>query len=331
MKINKLLAAVFIILLCSGFISGCASESDERPEKGRLSIVCTAFPQYDWVKQLIGDENDSFEVKLLIEGGGDLHNYQPTAADIIEISDSDLFIYVGGASDIWVEDVMGGRVNENMKAVNLMEILGDNIKEEKIVEGMQADGHEHEEEGAHGVETEYDEHVWLSLKNAEILVEEISSVLSELDSENAEAYRNNCETYLSRLVALDLEYRETVQSAERNTIIFCDRFPFRYLTDDYGIDYYAAFAGCSAETEASFETIAFLTDKADELQLPVLFVVENSDEKIARSVMNNSQNKNREIVVMNSLQSVSGTEIETGFSYISAMEDNLDAIKKALN
>lgn len=325
MKINKFFAVCLAILMCSGFVSGCGHTADEKLETEKLSIVCTAFPQYDWVRQLTGEDNDRFDVKLLIEGGGDLHNYQPTAADIIEISASDLFIYVGGASDVWVEDVLEEAGNENMVTINLMEILGENIKVEEVVEGMQEDEHEDSDE------TEYDEHVWLSLKNARIFVEEISNTLCGMDSENAESYQDRCEAYLSELDDLDSEYSEAVQSAARNTLVFCDRFPFRYMTEDYGLDYYAAFAGCSAETEASFETIAFLTDKVNELGIPALLVVENSNEKIAQSVMNNSKDKNQQILVMNSLQSVSRDEIEGGFSYLSAMKDNLTVLKAALN
>ena len=309
---------------------GCSSVGtrDNNSDSKKIKVVTTVFPEYDWVREIVGDKNDKVELTLLLDNGTDLHSYQPTTEDMLKIAEADLFIYVGGESDNWVNDALKNAVNKNMKVINLMETLGDDVKEEEIVEGMEAD--EDDEKEGHD-EVEYDEHVWLSLGNAETIVGAISEKMSEIDPENAESYGANEEAYSERLEALDEKYEAAVNAAEGKTILFGDRFPFRYLADDYDISYYAAFAGCSAETEASFETITFLADKVDELSLPAVLTIENSDQKIAKTIIDNTKSKNQKVLSMDSMQSVKRTDIDNGVSYYSIMEGNLEVLKEALS
>ena len=315
-KLIALLLSLFF-LLSTALPAGMA---EEKP----LKIVTTIFPIYDWVRQIIGEQDA--DVTMLMDSGVDLHNFQPTAQDILTIAQCDLFIYVGGESDEWTEDVLKTAQNESMTAINLLDVLGDDVKEEEIVEGMEAEEEEGEEE-----EAESDEHVWLSLRNAEKLVKVIAEMLAEIDAEKAEPYRVNAESYIEKLQALDAQYAETVDAAAYKTILFGDRFPFRYLADDYGLTYYAAFAGCSAETEASFQTILFLAQKVDELGLPAVLTIENPKTRIAETVVNATQNKNQKILSLNSMQGVTAQEVKDGAAYLSLMESNLIVLRDALN
>jgi zinc transport system substrate-binding protein len=317
---------------------GCGNNISSADNK-KISIVCTTFPQYDWVREIIGDKAKDFDLTLLLDNGVDLHSYQPTAEDIAKIGAADIFIYVGGESDGWVKDALEEATNKNLQAINMLDVLGNDVKEEKVVEGMQGD--EAENSSVNQVdkisdsqkedEVEYDEHVWLSLKNAKVLVNAISEAITQTDKENAESYTTNATTYINKLDELNNQYEQVVSTAKFNTVLFGDRFPFRYLVDDYGLNYYAAFVGCSAETEASFETITFLAGKVDELGLNSILVIENSDKKIAETIKKNTANKNQNILVLNSIQSITKTDLENGFTYLKAMQDNLDVLKQALN
>jgi len=293
----------------------------------KIQIVTTIFPEYDWVKNVLGDNPAGAEVTMLLDKGVDLHSFQPTAEDILKISTAAMFIYVGGESDEWVDDVLKEAVNKNMVVINLLEALGDSVKEEELVEGMQEEEHDHHDEED---ETEYDEHIWLSLRNAEVLTEKISEGIQSLDPSNAETYRKNTEMYIEKLNNLDGEYRKTVEEASVKTLLFGDRFPFRYLVDDYGLSYYAAFVGCSAETEASFETISFLSGKVDELSLPAVLTIEGPDHRIAETIVQNTKDKNCKILTMDSMQATTGEDAENGTSYLSIMEKNLSVLKEAL-
>lgn len=338
MKNNRIIILSLALLLCIGLVSGCGEKTAEKQTsvstENKLSVVCTTFPSCDWVKEVIGERKNEFDVTFLLDDGTDLHNYQPTAEDIAKIAECDLFIYVGGESDKWVDDALKEATNKNMRVINLMEVLGERVKEEEVIEGMEEE-HEHEDGEEHEYEeteeVEYDEHVWLSLKNAQAIVNELQKTLSDIDKDNAQVYIDNGNAYVSKLQEMDGAYETAVQSGMRKAVLFGDRFPFRYLADDYGIEYYAAFAGCSAETEASFETIAFLAGKADEMKLPVILKIESSDSQIAEAIKNSTKDKNQQILVMNSLQSVTSSDAESGFSYLSAMKDNLDILKQALN
>jgi len=311
-----LAAALLLLLLC-----GCGSKSKEK-----LSVVTTIFPEYDWVMQILGDEAENADVTMLLDNGVDLHSYQPTAADLIQISTCDLFIYVGGESDKWADDALREATNQDMVVIDLLDVLGVAVKEEALVEGMEEETDEEESD-----EAEYDEHIWLSLTNAATCCNAIRDALCRIDGENAAVYTANTDTYAQSLSELDTKYKEMVNSAERTTILFGDRFPFRYLADDYGLTYYAAFAGCSAESEASFETVAFLAEKVDALALPAVLTLEGSNQKIAQTIVSTSRQKNAEILSMDSMQSTTAQDIKNGVSYLSIMEKNLAVLQAALN
>ena len=470
-------------------------------EKEELKVVTTIFPEYDWVKEIAGDKASEMDLTMLLDNGVDLHSYQPTADDIMKISDCDVFVYVGGESDGWVEDALKEAVNKDMKVVNLLEVLKDSVKTEEAKPGMQAEeGHNHGyshfadsdvqdrslsdwsgdwqsvypyledgeldkvmerkaengdktaeeykayyetgyktdvekividgenntmeftkngvsakatyeykgyqiydyESGSRGVryffeetdgsedapkyvqfsdhgiapgkaehfhiyagndgfdalseemenwptyypsdmtgeeiaedmleheEKEYDEHVWLSLKNAQTLCGAIEEALKEADPSNSDVYASNLAAYDEKLTALDGEYQEAVDSATQKTLLFGDRFPFRYLVDDYGLNYYAAFAGCSAESEASFETISFLAKKVDELGLKNVMTIEKSDQKIAKTIIENTKDKDQKILTLDSMQATTSDDVANGTTYLSVMENNLSVLKEAL-
>ena len=317
-KITVLLLALFMLV---GALAGCGKQNDTN-QTDKLSIVTTIFPEYDWVREILGEKADNAEITMLLDNGVDLHSYQPTADDIVKISDCDLFIYVGGESDEWVEDALRNAANGNMKVINLLEVLGDSVKTEEIVEGMQEEEYEYEEEA--------DEHVWLSLKNAKMLVRVISKALQELDPDSKDIYAANADAYVKKLSALDAEYQAAVDAASNKTILFGDRFPFRYLVDDYGLRYYAAFVGCSAETEAGFETISFLAKRVDEWKLPCVLTIEGAQHKIAETVVRNTTAKNQRVLTMDSMQSTTSKDVKNGTTYLSVMEKNLSVLKEAL-
>ena len=326
-KIRLITAAACIIAAMAGMSCSKKDSARQGNSDGSVKIVTTVFSQYDWVRNIAGEDNDKIELTVLGDGGADLHSYQPSVQDIAKISGADIFIYTGGLSDKWVVKVIENPVNESLTAINTMEVIGDRAKEEEIVEGMQA---EEEEETEEEDETEYDEHVWLSVRNAKIICTKIAEVLCEKDAAGAETYQKNLTSYLAELDELDRAYSEAAASAGKKVLLFADRFPFRYLTDDYNLKYYAAFAGCSAETEASFETIAFLARKVSELQLNCVLKIETGTDKIAKTVISSSSRKNVQILTLNSMQSVKTDEIQKGNDYISIMKANLEVFKEAL-
>lgn len=334
-KYNKIFMGA---LMAMTLVTGCSSKVKTEEVTEKLKIVTTIFPEYDWTKEVLGDRLDQVELTMLLDNGVDLHSYQATTNDIITISDCDLFIYVGGESDSWVDAVLSNATNPDMKVINLVELLGDDAKVEELVEGMQDSEHNHdhgdedtEEAHDHDHDTlEYDEHVWLSLRNAALICQAIAVELAELDSDNASTYQENATNYIAKLAQLDGEYEEVVERATYDTILVADRFPFRYLVDDYEIDYYAAFVGCSAETEASFETITFLAGKLDELELATVLTTESSDKKIAETVISATQSKSQQIKTLNSMQSISSKDVANGVTYLSIMEENLLVLKEVL-
>ena len=508
---KKMIPLFLVLTMVVGLLAGCgkknAAETGES-DSNKLSVVTTIFPEYDWVKEILGDKAESTDLTVLLDNGVDLHSYQPTADDIVKISDCDLFIYVGGESDGWVEDALKESTNKDMKVIDLLEVLGDSVKTEETVEGMQETEHAHDhskevstfedhevqdrslsdwagswqsaypfaldgtlddafaamaEEGEmtadeyktyyqngyktdisniniegdhiaftyedgkkvgsdykyigyyiqnwstgtkaamyrfeavdrtsgapvyiefndhmiesaapehfhirmsnesfdaivdpekswptffpadmtgedlcehmeghghdHDHEEEADEHVWLSLKNAKTLVRAISDALQELDPDNKDTYAANTSAYIEKLSALDGAYQSAVDGAARKTVLFGDRFPFRYLVDDYGLSYYAAFAGCSAESEASFETVSFLAKKVDELKLPCVLTIEGKNHKIAETIVENTAEKNQKILTMDSMQSTTSEDVANGTTYLSVMEQNLSMLKEAL-
>ena len=367
---------IFILLLTVllGF-SGCGSSDKSAGAKGetpkpRLKIVATIFPEYSWTKELLGSYEKDVELTLLAKKGVDMHSYQPSAEDILRIANCDLFLYVGGESDKWVDKALKEGGNPKRRVLNLMKLMGDRAKVEEEVEGMekhdhhehdkdahahqekdkqdekhehhdkdkQDEKHEHEKEHnkdkhdgkVHHEQPEYDEHVWLSLKNADIACKAITEELAALDQKNAATYRANYDIYSKKMAALDAKYKEAVTKAPVKTVLFGDRFPFRYLTDDYGLQYYAAFNGCSAETEASFATVAFLAKKMDELKLPAVLTIEGRQHKLAQTIVENTKAKNQKVLTLNSMQSVTEEEIKKGITYLAVMEQNLNVFKEAL-
>ena len=307
----------------------------------KLKVVAATFPLYDWTRQVVG-ENDQVEITLLLDSGVDLHSFNPTAADILKIATCDVFIYVGGESDEWVEDALKKGTNSSLRPICLLEELGEAAKEEELVEGMEAgEDHDHDHDDDHGDEdhddhdhedeAEYDEHVWLSLRNAQLFAGVIADTLAELDPDNGEAYWANAAAYQEKLAALDARYAAMVEAADYKTVLFGDRFPFRYLTDDYGLDYYAAFSGCSAETEASFQTIVFLAGKVDELDLPAVLTIEGTDHRIAETIVSSTRQKNQQVLTVDSMQGTTAADVEAGKTYLAIMEKNLSVFEQALN
>lgn len=336
---KNVFSALLAALMLVGILTGCTNQAEmptvtatpagsqaQPTADEKIRIVTTIFPEYDWVREILGDKADSAEITMLLDKGVDLHSYQPTADDLIKISDCDLFVYVGGESDGWVEDALKSAANKDRKVINLLEILGDSVKEEETVEGMQEEEEDHEDHE----EQEYDEHVWLSLKNAKTLVGAISAALQELDPDNKDTYAANADAYGQKLSALDAEYQKAVSAGTYKTLLFGDRFPFRYLVDDYGLSYYAAFVGCSAESEASFETVSFLAKKVDELKLPCVLTIEGKNHKIAETIAQNTVGKNQKVLTMDSMQSTTSQDVARGTTYLSLMAKNLDVLKEAL-
>lgn len=311
--------------------SSSVAESNSEETK-KLSIVTTIFPAYDWVKQVVGD-NKNVEISFLIDKGVDLHSYQASAADIAKITDSDLFVYVGGDSDDWAEDII--KENPNLNYINMVDSIGEAALAEELVEGMQ-DEEEHEneseehanEESEHEEgEEEIDEHVWLSIKNAETIVSAIEAKLAEIDPDNKAEYEKNANDYLAKLDELDKEYKDTLSSIQNKTIIVGDRFPFRYLVNEYGIKYYAAFKGCDAGSEASFETVKFLANKMDELNMTDIFIIDGSKGDLAKTIVDNTKDKNAKVLVLDSMQS---TKSSDNASYLDIMKKNLEVLKEVL-
>ncbi|MCR4884968.1 MAG: metal ABC transporter substrate-binding protein [Clostridiales bacterium] len=346
MKLNKLFAMILSIAILTATLGTAGAIADEK----KLSIVTTIFPIHDWVREIAGTEGNA-DITLLLDSGVDLHSYQPTAADILKIATCDVFVYVGGESEAWVEDVLKDAINPNMVVINLLECLGEDVKMEELVEGMQHEhdedheedhehhGEDHEHEGDHGEEDhehdheheeEADEHVWLSLRNAQKLVTAITVRLAEADPVHAGIYQANAEAYIEKLSALDAEYTEATEQATYKTILFGDRFPFRYLADDYGLTYYAAFSGCSAETEASFQTIVFLAQKMDELGLPAVLTIEGTNHKIAETIIQTTADKHQKLLTLHSMQGITAADVQAGTSYLAIMQANLDVLKEAL-
>lgn len=337
-KFQTIAAALLAVCLAGVLLAGCAGSSsgaaspsgsagsDSGSDSDSLRVVTTIFPIYDWTRQVLGDV-PGVELVWLQDTGVDMHSYQPSAEDMLKLSSCDLFVYVGGTSDSWVDGALKEAVNPDMKVLSLLEILGDNARLEELTEGMQAEDHEGHD---HGDEDEYDEHVWLSLKNASLLTGSIADALSQLDPDHADTYAANAAAYQAQLADLDAAYQAAVDAAPVHTLLFGDRFPFRYLTEDYGLEVYAAFPGCSAETEASFETIAFLAGKVDELHLPAVLTIENSDQRVAQTIIQNTASKDAALLRLDSMQGTSADDAAAGTTYLSIMESNLDVLKDAL-
>ena len=326
---KKFFAAVIgMALIVSS--AGC-SNAQKASSKG-IKVVCATAPLYDWTRK-ITEGTDSTDLSLIIGNGTDLHSFQPSAADIISIKNADVLVYVGGESDGWIRDALKETANKNQQVVCLMDVLKDSIVEEEVVEGMQGEDedhdhddhdeheHHHEEEGP-----EYDEHVWMSLRLASKSCKAIEEALEKVSAKDAAKYKANLDAYVSKLSALDKQYEEMVKGARLDTMIVPDRYPFRYLAEDYKLKYSAAFVGCSAETEASFETVKFLADKVKALDSKVVLIIDNSDGKIAKTVLETAGKSDVKIEVLDSMQSC-GKDLD----YLAVMTGNLMVLKDALS
>lgn len=314
-KIIFIMAAA-ALLAC---FTACSKKNKVSKSEGKIKVVATIFPVYDWSKNICHG-SDNIELELLVKNGVDLHSYQPSAGDIIKISTADVIIFAGGESDAWVKDAVRNSSNKNQIVLNLIEKLGDSVKSEQIVEGMQKEEEEEAEE-------EKDEHIWLSLVNAKLCSQEIAEAVSSKDETNRQLYYKNLDSYIEQI---DSVWASCV-SKDRKMIVVCDRFPFRYMTDELGILYYAAFPGCSAETEASFETVAFLSGKIKEMGLNKVYVTESSDKKMAHTVMENAglSEKDCRILVLDSMQSTTLEQADNGKNYIDVMKKNFSLVAEA--
>lgn len=315
----RCMALLLVVLLFSAMLSACTVGFDS----SGAEIVCTVFPVYDWVLQVLGAYAEQYSVRWLSDNGAELHSYQPSVADIAEISDCSVFFYVGGASDEWVETITlaDGRASALLDAVDVC----DETCIEDEHDGEHAE-HEHDHE-------EIDEHFWMSLSNAKMAVSEICRVLSEVyakDEEAVTAFHTNAKSYTDRLDALDERYREAVANAERDTILVADRFPFVYLVRDYGISYEAAFSGCSTDTDASFETIARLSDVLREQALSVILITETGNNALAETLIHTAESESVEVLVLHSCQAVTKSDFVNGIDYLSIMENNLAVLTRAL-
>lgn len=323
-------------LICGSLLTGCGTgraedTSEKAQDDGRISVVTTIFPQYDFVRQIAGD---SVDLKMLLKPGEETHSYEPTPQDIIAIQNSDIFIYVGGENDAWVEDILDSMPDAGMRTLKLIDCV-DTVEEEHV-EGMQEQpGHSHEEEEYHGDETEeahsvheIDEHVWTSPVNASAIVDEIKELLAQTDPDNRQRYEENAEAYEAELAALDAAFREVVDNAGRRLVIFGDRFPFRYFADEYGLDYYAAFPGCASDTEPSAAVMAFLINKVAEEKVPAVLKMELSNENIANAI---AEATGTEVRTFYSCHNLTAEEFENGETYLSMMQKNVETLKEVLN
>ena len=310
----------FLIILSAlaMLLSGCAQPQSDK----KLQVVAAIFPEYDWVRQIVGDD-DSVELTLLVDDGVDPHSFQPAVSDMVTAANCDLLIYGGGESDQWLTKLEA--TNPNRETLVLLPLLGAQAHREEVVEGMEA-----HEEGEAEDDAEMDEHVWLSLRNASLFCRAITDALCRLNPGKADTYRANLTAYQQQLDALDKDYRSAMDASPNRTIVVCDRFPFRYLVEDYGLSYYAAFPGCSAETGASFETVVFLSNKVKELNLSALLVTESSDGRMAKTVAENAGNEQMPVLTLNSMQSVSAEQAKT-LTYLSVMTENLTVLQQALS
>ncbi len=317
----KRIFAVFLaVTLAVATMTACSVKNNDnnKTDENLLNVVATIFPPYDFARQVGGDK---INLTMLLKPGTESHDYDPTPQDIIKIQNADLFIYVGGESDEWVNEILSSGNKKPKKTLALMDCV-DTVQEE-IVEGMQ----EEKEEEKSSDEVEYDEHVWTSPKNAITISKKISAELKELDTDNANYFEKNTVEYAKQLSALDSEFQNVVENGKRKTLIFGDRFPFRYFADEYSLSYYAAFPGCSSETEPSAATVSFLIDKVKAENIPVVMMIEFSSGKIADTICDSTGAKK---AIFSSCHNVTQKQFDDGVTYIQLMNENKSVLKEAL-
>lgn len=308
---------VTLVLIGLVFITGC----DKKKDDGKLTIITSSFPGYDFARAITKDNKD-ITVKMLLKPGSEMHNYEPTPQDIKDIKNSDIFIYVGGDSDEWIDDILDNIDVKKTKVVKLMRLV--DLVEEEHVEGMEAEEDAVNEEEA----PEYDEHVWTSPKNAITITKKLTKVIVGLDEDNRSIYEENSLKYISELESIDNRIEEVVKNAKRKEIVFGDRFPLRYFADDYNLKYYAAFPGCSEQTEASSKTITYLINRVKKDKIPVVFHIELSNGKIAKTI---AKETNAKVLEFKSAHNISQKDFDAGVTYVDIMNDNIKVLKEALN
>lgn len=323
--LKKYLSATLSTIIILTSLVGCGLGNDSNVDSGKISVVVSTFPSYDFVRQIAGD---NVEINLLLTPGMESHSFEPSAKDIIAIQNADLFIFNGGENDVWADKIIDS-IEEPINSLKLIDCV--DTVEEKIIEGMTEEDHDHDDHDHDHEEInvhEIDEHVWTSPKNAILISQIIAKELSKLDAENAETFEKNLTSYTEKLKALDITFRDIVDNAKRDTVVFADRFPFRYLADEYGIKYYAAFPGCSNDSEISAGTLAFLIDKVNDEKIPVVFYLEFSSETVANSI---SEYTGCKTALLHSCHNVTKKDLDSGVTYASLMEQNAQTLKEALN
>ncbi len=303
---------VFLLIIISFFMVGCGKEKNDTKYK----IITSNFSSYDFVRAIIKDVDD-ISVDILLKPGAETHDFEPTPQDIIDIQNSDIFIYVGGESDSWIDDVIKDINNNKSKIIKLMDLV--DLYEEETIEGMETEDEEDEE---------YDEHIWTSPVNAIKLVNKIKEEIISIDSNNKEIYEKNANNYIQELTEIDNEIREIVSTSKRKELVFGDRFPLRYFTEEYGLSYHAAFPGCSEQTEASAKTITYLINYVKNNNIPVVFHIELSNGKIAETIAKETGAK---VMEFNAIHNISKDDFDKGITYVDYMKKNIEALKEALN
>lgn len=321
-KISKILLVFVVAVFSIVSLTGCNKNKDN---ENKLTIVTTNFPSYDFARAVVKDNKD-VELKMLLKPGAESHDFEPTPQDIIDIKNSDLFIYTGGESDEWISDILDDIDTDKTKVIKMMDLV--DVKEEEIVEGMEDEEHEEEEEHHDEEEVEYDEHVWTSPVNAIKIVNALRDEVVSIDNDNKKVYEDSVKEYTDKLEKIDNEFKDIVKNAKRKEIIFGDRFPLRYFVDEYNLKYYAAFPGCSAQTEASAKTISYLVDKVKEDKIPVVFHIELSNGKIAEAI---SKETGAKVLEFNTAHNISQKDFDAGVTYVDIMEENTKVLKEALN
>ena len=321
-KISKILLVFVVAVFSIVSLTGCNKNKDN---ENKLTIVTTNFPSYDFARAVVKDNKD-VELKMLLKPGAESHDFEPTPQDIIDIKNSDLFIYTGGESDEWISDILDDIDTDKTKVIKMMDLV--DVKEEEIVEGMEDEEHEEEEEHHDEEEVEYDEHVWTSPVNAIKIVNTLRDEVVSIDNDNKKVYEDSAKEYTDKLEKIDNEFKDIVKNAKRKEIIFGDRFPLRYFANEYNLKYYAAFPGCSAQTEASAKTISYLVDKVKEDKIPVVFHIELSNGKIAEAI---SKETGAKVLEFNTAHNISQKDFDAGVTYVDIMEENTKVLKEALN